>query len=79
VVRRGKSPQDSQENVGTIQRKMYYIKESAPMGGWKDSKMEEQTSLMKTTQAIQPLYDLWTMSRVHALVQEKYYCHWYSQ
>jgi len=57
-VRGDKILQDSQKNIRTIQRKLYYAKEGVPMGRrvpkW-------QNQLMKTAQAIQPLHEQWTM------------------
>jgi desulfoferrodoxin (superoxide reductase-like protein) len=59
VVIGGKTHQDSQKNVSTIWRKLYYAEECVPMSGkvlkWLKS------SLMKTAQAVQPLHEQWTL------------------
>jgi len=44
VVREGKTLRDSQKNVSTIRREVYYGKEGVPMGG----NVTKKASLVKT-------------------------------
>jgi hypothetical protein len=57
--RGGKTLEDSQKNVSTIQRKMYYVNKGIPMG--EKVPVAEQASLTNTTQAIQSFHKCWIM------------------
>jgi hypothetical protein len=78
VVTGSKTLRNSQKNVSTTSKKLHYAKEGVP-GRWKDSKVAEKASLMKTVQAVRSLHERRTILNewVNALVQEDRRINWY--